>query len=401
MLLVLTWTTGLILGITIPLWIVVWIHMGRVIRQQPSVRDGLLLPAPERGWPKVSIIVPAHNEQRVIDRCAASLRWQEYDDLEIIFVLDRCTDDTLTILQKHAAEDDRIVIIENDSCPDDWAGKCNALRIGAERATGEYLLFADADAGFDEKLVRASVALAAERGDALLSLLSTLTVERAFERMAQPVASMSLMKLFPMHRLNGPPGKFRPFANGQFMLFERSWYEKIGGHESVHDALLEDLAFAREMNNAGGKIGVLLADGMLKVSMYGSYEAFHAGWKRIFIEACNRRPNRLRKHGNRLFALGLFLPLLILFAIVCTITNVLVGDIVAAAAIFGLMALTVILQVVSLLRIYRLADAPLVSTLFYPAGCAMVGRIMRNAAADLESRTPVRWGGREYILEPR
>ncbi|NDC52379.1 MAG: glycosyltransferase [Actinobacteria bacterium] len=75
----------------------------------------------------------------------------------MIFVLDRCTDGTLAELR--AIDDPRLVIIENGSCPEDWAGKCNAARIGAARARGELLLFTDADTWFDPRLVRATVAL--------------------------------------------------------------------------------------------------------------------------------------------------------------------------------------------------------------------------------------------------
>ena len=168
---------------------------------------------------------------------------------EVVLVLDRCTDGTLEIARRHAEADPRITIVENDSCPEGWAGKCHAAAVGARRATGAYLLFTDADTVFDPDLVRASVALAHARDLGLLSLLSTLTFTRRDEQIVQPVASMILVGLYPIDRVNRDDTP-RPFANGQFMLFRRSTYDRLGGHAAVRDSVLEDLAFASAVSIA-------------------------------------------------------------------------------------------------------------------------------------------------------
>ncbi len=170
---------GGVVFVSLCLWIGVAYRLFMMTRSNSSVREGLDLPNPEDYL--ISIIVPAHNEERVIDRCATSLRNQSHEKIQVIFVLDRCTDRTLEILQKHAVEDDRICLIENDHCPDDWAGKCNAARIGAKQAVGDWLLFTDADTQFDTELVRCSVASAIKRNASLLSILSSLTITKTFE----------------------------------------------------------------------------------------------------------------------------------------------------------------------------------------------------------------------------
>lgn len=360
-----------------------------------SVADGI-----DPALPKLSIIVPAHNEERVIDACCRSLRGQLYPDLEIVFVLDRCTDRTLDIARQHAAEDGRIVVIENDSCPEDWAGKCNAARLGAERATGEFLLFTDADTQFEPDLCRAAVTMAITRGAKLLSLLTSLTYKRNFERIAQPVATMQLMRIYPPQRQRSSK-QVRPFANGQFMLFSRDWYETIGGHSAVKDDLLEDLAFARLTQQAGGETAVLLADGMLRCSMYDSVKDFQTGWKRIFIEACRRKPKRLRKHARRILLTGIGLP-------IAQIASLLVAAILFAQGMIAtpvaMLAVTIIgwaIQFAALVCAYRLAGAPISAIIFYPIGSWITAKAMLDGAADLTQRRPVRWGGREYVLEPR
>jgi chlorobactene glucosyltransferase len=389
-------------------WLTVAWRVRRSMRGRPTIRAGLDLPPPpgdgDRAWPRVSIIVPVHNEEDLIDRSASALRAQRYEALEIIFVLDRCTDGTAAILQRHAKADDRIVLVENDARPDDWAGKCHAARLGAERAAGAYLLFTDADTVFDPDLVRAAVALAADRGIHLLSLLSTLRCTRTFERIAQPVASLTLMRMYPIERINRPragAGRGRPFANGQFMLFDRAWYEKIGGHAAVKDALLEDIALARALHEAGGQCGICLADGMLTCSMYESSAEFELGWKRIFIEACKRKPWRLRKNALRLLANGIALPIA---QAVALILGVMILFSYPPNLGLALVPLTVggwLTQLFTLMHIYGVAGAPRLAALLYPAGSLMVARIMFDGASDLAHRRPIPWADREYVLEPR
>lgn len=379
-------------------WLVVMVRLRRLAADPPTVRRGLDVSL--ETYPSVSIVIPAHNEERVIDACVRGLRAQEYDDLEIIFVLDRCTDGTLDIVRAHAADDPRIVVIENDDCPDGWAGKCNAARLGAERARGDWLLFTDADTEFDPQLCRAAVALAVDRGLGLLSLLSSLTYDRRFERIAQPVASIMLIQMYPIERINGVT-KVRPFANGQFLLFDRAWYERLGGHTAVREYLLEDIAFARALFEAGGRGEVALADRMLTCSMYDSLDAFKRGWTRIFIEACKRKPARLRRQGLRILLLGVGAPLLYVVALGVVAMLFAGGAVTMPTILLGAALFAIVTQAVALPWLYRVGDTPGSAAVFFPLGAWIVARIMFTGARDLERRRPVSWGGREYVIEPR
>ena len=381
-------------------WLIVLARVRRIASTRPTVRLGLESPEPEDGWPRVSVIIPAHNEERVIDRCVRSILDQEYPDLEVIVVLDRCTDRTLELLQAIASEDERLVLVENDHCPPDWAGKCNAAKLGSSRATGDMLLFVDADTDAHRDVVRSAVALAKERGLDLLSLLSTLTCETAFERTSQPVASMTLMSLYPMDIINRPSQK-RSFANGQFMLFERDRYESIGGHDAVKEVLLEDIAFARCVNRAGGRIHILNADGMFNCSMYSTPEAFRNGWMRIFIEGCRRKPARMRKIALRVLITGCILPLVMLLAVAAGIaTWMAMGDTVGLVAMSAAL-LCLLAQFGTLAEIHRMGRQPIRSVWRHPIGAFVVSGILRRAAEVITSGTPVVWAGKTYVLEPR
>ena len=381
-------------------WVLVAHRSRLVVVHRPTVREGLALPAPPGDWPTLSIVVPVHNEEHHIDECAARLREQVYDKLELVFVLDRCTDGTAQIIAGHAEADPRITLVENDLCPEDWAGKCYAAHLGAERATGDWLLFTDADTLFDPNLARASVAMAVARGLDLLSLLSTLTYEHLFEQIAQPVATFRLMCLYPIEKINRAE-RPRPFANGQFMLFRREAYERMGGHAAVKDALLEDIAAARLIQINGGRGAIAFADGMLVCSMYESLAAFEAGWKRIFIEACNRKPVRLRKFGWRVLAQGVALPVVQLATLAAAVAVGVQGDVLLPLIMTAIVLTGWWAQGAALRRIYRLSDAPIQAAWLYPLGSLIVARVMFAGARALKRRRPLRWGQREYVLEPR
>jgi chlorobactene glucosyltransferase len=329
----------------------------------------------------------------VIDRCVTSLRNQTHKNIQIIFVLDRCTDKTFEILQKHAEEDIRIRIIENDNCPEGWAGKCNAAHIGATNATGEWLLFTDADTQFDKELVRCSVASAIKRGASLLSLLSSLTITKNFERIVQPIASTFLVRQYPVDRINREH-RSRPFANGQFLLFSREAYEEVGGHAAVKEHLLEDFAFARRIVHGGiGKVQVLFADGMLRCSMYPNFSAFQAGWKRIYIEAASRNVKRLRQSAFLALVTGIIFP-------AAGVAGIVVG-LQTSPTLYWVSIVSLVSAISVIAWLYRINNAPVIFAVFAPIGALVVAKMYFNSVRILTKKIPIYWGGKEYILEPK
>ena len=133
-----------VLGVTPSLISMLW-------RSLDSVAGRLQEPAI---WPKVSIIVPARDEEAKIDSAMRSKLAIDYPDLEIIAVDDRSQDATGLLLDRLAAEDSRLSVVHLDSLADGWLGKSHAMHVAAARAMGDYLLFTDADvfcAGRDPK----------------------------------------------------------------------------------------------------------------------------------------------------------------------------------------------------------------------------------------------------------
>jgi hypothetical protein len=211
---------------------------------------------------------------------------------------------------------------------------------------------------------------------------------------------MTLMRMYPIERVDHPE-RPRPFANGQFMLFRREAYERIGGHAAVREALLEDIAFAQRVSDEGGAVALMSAGSLLIVSMYETFGAFRRGWRRIFIEACRRRPGRMRKNAIRTLVVGVLLPLsqVVLAAWACT--QLFAEPRVSVILALGVAVCGLTLECTTLLWLHRLLGAPPAAVLFHPLGSLVVADALWRGASDLVHRRPVRWGGKDYVLAPR
>ena len=384
-------------------WSVAMWRVRRALRMSISMREGLDVETPSPGSPEVAVVIPAHDEEELIESCARGILEQDHPSLHAIFVLDRCTDRTEARLRSVVEGDARCTILVLHECPPDWAGKCNAASEGARKALElgvDYLLFTDADTRFDPGLVRAAVGLASRERADLVSVLSTLTRTRWDEKVVQPVASLNLLRMHPTDLVNRPQNP-RAFANGQFMLFSRGIYEKIGGHHCVHEDLLEDIAFARRVRKHGGRGIIVNSDGMLRVAMYDSLKAMREGWKRIFIEVARRQPRRLVIWGCRAIGAGVLVPAAQVAALVLGSILYRQGDTPALPLAVGIVAVGVLAQFMVLRSFYRTAETPLLGILGYPFGCLVVGQLMFSGASDLRNGRPIRWGGRDYLLTPR
>ncbi len=379
-------------------WLAVAVQVWRTMRLLPTARDGIALAEQSPPTQRVCVIVPCHNEAGNIATLIASLREQDYDRMRVVLALDRCTDDTIGVARQAIADDDRFEIIEVAHCPQDWAGKVHAAHTGYERSEhargSDVLIFTDADTEMDPACVRSCIALMRDRKLDFFSLLSTLKSDAWFERVVQPITAFELARQYPLLRVNRADGRQRAFANGQFMMFDAGVYHAIGGHESVRDAILEDIAFARRIMNEGHRGGLLMAERMLRCRMYDSWPEYTRGWKRIYTESANRETKRLRRYALRTPFVSSLLPVMCVLLIVLSVF----GD-PGSPDLPGLTlgSLGLLGWALGLALVYRLSHAPLRDIPLACVGGLLTGGIFWRAARDLERGTPTSWGGRSYI----
>lgn len=369
--------------------------------------DAERMPDPPGGWPTVCIVVPAHNEEASIGLLLETLLKQDYpaERLRVVFSLDRCTDGTERIIRGRVGGDGRFVIHTVDHCPGDWAGKVHALWHAVMNRTeafdADLLLFIDADTLLHPSCVRWTVKLREQRGCGLLSLYSTLAKRHWFEHVVQPATAGELLRQYPLLRSNEGPTT-RSMANGQYMLFTRETYFNVGTHACVKDEVLEDTAMAQIVKALGHRCEVFFADGALVCRMYDTWGAFVSGWKRLYIELANRRPQRMAAHARAAVITGTVMPVLSAAALAAGMCvewhggvwwyalAAVVGGLAGLAGYYGCLLLGVVW-----------GGASLVGAVLYPVGSAVTGWILLSARKDLLSRVPIRWGGKEYVREPR
>ncbi len=394
------WLIVLALGSTAAAVLAVYWTLGlsRILRTVillPTARDGLSLPAPKAS---ACVVIPAHNEAQVIGNLIHSLRQQDHTAARFVLALDRCTDDTAAVARAAIGPDERFEVFEIEECPDDWAGKVNALWTALHRSAhardADFLLFVDADTTLHPGCVRATVALAEDRKLDLLSLMSTLTSDTWFERLIQPAAAMELMQQYPPLRASRAENR-RAFANGQFILFRAAPYWAFGGHETVQDHLLEDLGISRVAAEEGLAAALLNADGVLICRMYHSWEEFRKGWKRIYTECANRKPRRLNRSAWRVRIVYNGMPVLACAGLAAAVFgSIEPGWLAVASGVLCSYGLLVWLGAVGL--VYHYSAAPLWAAPLHPLASWRVASILREAAHDLIHDRPTEWGGRAY-----
>lgn len=243
--------------------------------------------------PKVSIVLAGKDEEENIESCVRSLLEQDYPNYELIVVDDRSTDRTPEILSRLAAEyPGRLRTLRVASLPPGWFGKHNAVRTGMESASGDWLLFTDADCRqTSHRTISLAMSEALQHKSDFLSVIPNLERRTFWERVLQPICAAILMVWFRPARVNNPACK-AAYANGAFMLMSRHCYNAIGGHEAVRDKINEDIHMAAIAKQRGQRLRVVENEGLYVARMYDSLTAGFHGWSRIFF-GCLEKPSRI------------------------------------------------------------------------------------------------------------
>jgi glycosyltransferase involved in cell wall biosynthesis len=211
-----------------------------------------LRPTPPPREPRVSIIVPARNEEENIRQTLLRLLALDYQNYEVIAVNDRSTDRTGEIMDEVAASSNPRVlrIIQISELPPGWMGKTHAMWSAATLATGDWLLFTDADVLFRPDSLRRAVAYAeAERADHLV-LFPRMIMKSAGEKMM--VAFFQVLFVFGHRPWKVADPKARDHMGvGAFNMVRRSTYEKVGTYRALRMEVVDDMKLGKVVKNAG------------------------------------------------------------------------------------------------------------------------------------------------------
>jgi cellulose synthase/poly-beta-1,6-N-acetylglucosamine synthase-like glycosyltransferase len=204
------------------------------------------------GNPSITVIVPARNEAADIVATLHSLLAQDYANLQIIAVDDRSTDQTGDLIDTIAGDHpDKLRALHVTELPHGWLGKTHAMALAARQAPTDYLLFTDADVLFRSDAIRRALAHAvATSADHLVTVPTTL-IHRWDE-----AAILGFFQIFSLWaarpwRIADPNAKHDAIGIGAFNLLRREAYQQIGGFESLHMEIIEDVALGRRIKHVG------------------------------------------------------------------------------------------------------------------------------------------------------
>ncbi len=370
-----TWLAGAILLS----WLVLGLDWYRGMRRITQLTHGEpMLDA----YPTLSVIIPALNEERDLERSLESVLAQDYPNLEIIVLNDRSTDRTGEILEGMKKRVSRLEVIHIETLPEGWLGKNHALYVGAKRARGKWLLFTDADVRFDAHALAIAVAYAQRQNLDHLAALPYLEAKsvplKAF------VSAFSL--LFSIYsqpwRASKPNSRWH-IGIGAFNLLKKEVYEKVGTHQAIALRPDDDMKLGKLVKRAGYKQEAVFAPELMQVEWYtGLREA---------IRGLNK---------NAFAGLNYSLPLALLGVASLFVTNVL--PFIAVFFAEGLARWLFAFSVVTVFFVYawnkRLSKLPVWYAALHPFGVTLVCYATLEAVAKALWRGSISWRGTRYSL---
>jgi cellulose synthase/poly-beta-1,6-N-acetylglucosamine synthase-like glycosyltransferase len=238
-------------------------------------------PEPRIPRPLVSIIVPAKDEAAGIEESVRSFLKSDYPNLEVLLVDDRSEDATAAIMERLAAADPRVKAISIRDLPPGWTGKTHAMFQAAQGASGEILLFTDADAVFDPHLLSRAFHFFAAKELDMLSLLPGFVDQGFNETAVYPHMALGLSFFYPLPEVNDH-SKQAGLASGCFIMMKRKVYERIGTWQRFRNEITEDVALSKVIKQEGFKLRVFRAGDLVRTKAFDNLTDVCRFWKRTY-----------------------------------------------------------------------------------------------------------------------
>ncbi len=365
----LLWT---FLGLAFLFWLGGWGVFLR-FREVPEAVPGA--PTPEI---RISVVVPARDEEDNLARLLPSLRDSSLPAHEILVVDDHSSDRTAEVARAHGA-----AAIPGAELPDGWYGKPWACQQGADAATGDWLLFLDADLVVGRDGLRRLADLAASEPGAVHSVCPHHRIGRPDEELSAFFNSIMILGMNAF-TAKGPEAE-EVGLFGQAMLLSKASYAAVDGHRRVRGQVLENFHLARHFREAGIPCRCYLGPGVLTMRMFpGGYRDLVAGWSKGFVSGAGNTPR------GTMVGISSWLSGLIMAAIALAFLPS--ADFPQRLAIGGLY----LLGVVQCRHVFRRAGTfGWLNALLFPVSLIFYQAVFFRALRRKKAGGKVRWKGRD------
>ena len=346
-----------------------------------------------KSTPRVSVILPARNEENFIKKCLDSLTKQNYQNYEVIVIDDSSDDSTGKIISEYAKNNSKVIPVTAKPKPEGWMGKNWACMEGYRKATGELLLFTDADTTHAEKVISLSVAhLISFNLDALSTIPKMLTFD-FWTKITLPMISTFLHTRFSALNVNNPSKKTGYFF-GSFFIMKKDVYEKVGMHEGVKNEIIEDGALGKKVKEAGYKMKMVRGEHLI--------DAVWARDKGTLWNALKRLMIPLYLQSGKI-AIGIFFAVLFLLFIpfpVLATSIVLPTETISSKILCVSAAIaSILIYIGAVIEVKVGLELKTRYALFAPLGSLVVVLGFLSGLIQAKGTSSISWRGRTYSMK--
>ena len=265
-------------------WVYFFLYMLRSLKKSPKLEsfNHLQNRTNDNYLPKVSVILPARNEEKYISKCLDSLFEQDYPNFEIIAVNDSSSDKTAEIMYKYQNKSSILTVLNAGFKPAGWIGKNWACHQGYLRANGEIFLFTDADTIHSPSVLSLAVEHLIEQKLDALTVIPRLLCQDIWTKITLPLIwSISYVKYSPL-RANNPKATTGYFFGSFYVIF-RKVYEAVGTHEAVKSEIIEDGALGGIVKKAKFNLRVVRGEHYVEAVWARDFSTLWHGLRRLMI----------------------------------------------------------------------------------------------------------------------
>ena len=347
----------------------------------------------EHGKPKVSIILPARNEEKFIGKCLDSLIKQDYDNYEIITINDSSNDATGDIIKKYSEKFPKVISVDAKPKPDGWMGKNWACIEGYKKASGDLLLFTDADTVHTSSVISLAVShLLSLELDALTVIPRMLCLDK-ITKITLPMISTFLHTRFSALRVNDT-SKGTGYFFGSFFIIKKSTYDSVGTHEGVKGELVEDGALGRKVKESDFKMRMVRGEHLIDAVWARDMPTLWNALKRLMIPLYLQNAKiAVASFFGVLFLLFMPFPILGYSIIFFNSTD-------SFLMLFAISCIASILVYIGgILDATKGLDLKIKYSLFAPVGGFIVVSGFLAGLIQAKSKTAISWRGRTYHMK--
>ena len=339
-------------------------------------------------WPRLSVVIPACNEAANLESAVATLLQQDYPGLQIILVDDRSSDGTRDIVERLANEDPRIRAIHVETLPPGWLGKVHALHRGVEQASGDWLLFTDADVHFAAGTLRRAVAFVLYQRVDHLALIPRTILKSFWLELA--VNTFGLLFFITTRAASvNRPGSKAFIGIGAFNLVNAERFHRTVGFEWLRLEPGDDVGLGMMIKQSGGTTRLAFAYEDLSLQWYSSVTAMFKGLEKNLFG-----PGSHYRWWLMLFRVGIIWALVAApyFSLALGLAHGLAPLWIAGAAAISMQLIFAVCFVAD-------RKAKGLVLLLFPVGVLLITAMMLHAGYRCVKNGGIDWRGTHYPLE--